>query len=96
MRVRLTRAARNDLQQTANWIAQHNPEASLRLLETIRTILKMIGDHPEIGRTRDELAPRLRGLVAGSQLILYRQDPQAVTIVRILDGRRDLTKLFKD
>ncbi len=56
----------------------------------------MLGDHPQIGRSRPDIAPGLHGHAVSPYLVLYRIDEGAVTIVRIVDGRRDLTQLFQD
>ena len=50
---------------------------------------------PFIGRERSSLAPGLRSLVAGMYVIFYLVERDRVTIVRVLDGRRDIDAEFQ-
>jgi len=57
--------------------------------------------HPRIGPRRSDIAEGARLLIEGHFLILYETHPdmdegpiEAVEIVSIVDGRRDLTELF--
>ena len=94
MRVRLTRAARDDLQAIATYIAQHHPDAARRTVETLRRRFNMIGTLPDLGRIRPDIAAELQAHVAGNYIILYRAAGETLTIVRVVHGRRDLTRLF--
>jgi toxin ParE1/3/4 len=95
MRVRLTKAARTDLEDISDWIAEHNPEASRLTLEALRRRLKMIGDMPRLGRARPDIVSGLTGRVAGNYVVLSQVDPGAVTVVRIVHGKRDVVRLFQ-
>jgi toxin ParE1/3/4 len=95
-KVLLTREARNDLAAIGSWLAQRNPTAARAVIEALRRKLRMLENTPLAGRQRSDLAPGLFGLVTVPYLILYSHDQDTVTIVRILDGRRDLTQLFQD
>lgn len=57
--------------------------------ERLTTAMRELIVHPYLGRARDDLSPGLRGLRAGSHIIFYRSDEQAVTIVRLLHERMD-------
>lgn len=47
-----------------------------------------------LGRTREELSPRLRSWVIGRYVIFYRPMEAGIEIVRILQGARDLPPLL--
>ena len=49
-----------------------------------------------MGRARDELAPGLRSLVVRQYVLFYRVAPDAVQVVRILHGKRDIDSLMKE
>ena len=55
----------------------------------------LLGQYPEIGRERRDIAPGLRYLASGNYLILYRLAPTAVEIVRYVHGRRDLRAMVQ-
>jgi toxin ParE1/3/4 len=53
-------------------------------------------DHPLAGRSREELAPTLRSIVASPYVVFYRVKEDTVQIVRVLHGARDLDAIFAD
>lgn len=57
---------------------------------------EQLADFPELGRVRPKLLPDLRSWAVGDYVIFYRVDPDAVQILRILHGARDLGDLLGD
>ena len=55
---------------------------------------RLLAEHPLIGQARPHLHPDLRGWLVRPYLILYRVDPDYLSIVRIVHGARDLPSLF--
>ncbi len=49
----------------------------------------MLGEHPLIGRARDDLRPGCRSFPVGRHIIYYVARGQTVRIIRILHGRMD-------
>lgn len=87
--------AKADATAIWRWIASDSPRAATALLERFEHVSLMLGEHPEIGRQRDELAQGLRSFPVGAYVLFYRPAPYGAEIVRILDGRQDLkTELF--
>ncbi|QHD70711.1 type II toxin-antitoxin system RelE/ParE family toxin (plasmid) [Sphingobium yanoikuyae] len=88
--------ADDDFERTWLSVALDNDDAADRLLRAINTKIERLRIFPEIGRARDDLKPGARGLVHGSYLILYEYDAAAdsVTIIAIVEGMRDLDRLF--
>lgn len=92
----VSRRAEAELRQIWRYVAAENPAAAERLLLRIDEKLQVLRGFPEIGRLRDDIRPGLRMLVEGSYLLLYGHDAanDAVELVAIVDGRRDLSDLF--
>jgi toxin ParE1/3/4 len=94
-------AAERDLEDIWLRIAADNPLAATRMLHAISAKIERLADHPPMGPRRSDIRPTARMLVEGSYLVLYETHPDtdegpvdAVEIVRVVDGRRDLTSLF--
>ncbi|MDR3475763.1 MAG: type II toxin-antitoxin system RelE/ParE family toxin [Devosia sp.] len=58
-----------------------------------RRTCRLLGDHPQLGSARSEIAEGARVLVIERWLALYRLVEDGVQVVRIVDGARDLTRL---
>lgn len=56
----------------------------------------LLDRHPFAGRSRNEVRPGLRSVVANPHVIFYRVENDAPQIVRILDGRRDIDAIFRE
>ena len=50
---------------------------------------------PFIGRERSSLAPGLRSTLVGNYVIFYTAGTDLITIVRVIDGRRDIDEEFR-
>jgi len=94
--ITLTVAARQDLLAIWAYIATDNVAAADRVLDTLDARMQRLADHPLLGPARLDIAPDLRYLVSDNYLILYRILPDAVEIVRILHGARNLNAIFTD
>ena len=99
--VLLSPAAERDLEDIWLEIAADNRRAATRILRIIAARIESLGDHPRLGPRRKDIRPGARTLIAGRYLVLYETRPDtdegpldAVEIVRVIDGRRDLPTLF--
>ena len=63
------------------------------MLDTIEAKIFLLANNPGLGKSRPEIAADVRSFPVGNYLLLYRQIPGGVEIVRVIHGRRDLTKL---
>lgn len=95
-------AAERDLEDIWLTIADNNPRAATRILRIIGTRIATLAAYPRLGPRRPDIRPRTRVLVERPYLILYEIRPDApdrdvktITIVRVIDGRRDLTRIFR-
>jgi toxin ParE1/3/4 len=103
IRIIYTRRAEDELRAIWRYIAEDNDNepAADRILLAIGEKIELLREHPRIGPRRSDIAESARLLIEGHFLILYETHPdtdeglvEAVEIVSIVDGRRDLTELF--
>ena len=92
---RVSDAARSDLDEIWFYIAQDDPDAADKFIQSLVQRFPIIASQPEIGRKREELAPRLRSFPVGRYLIFYRPIDSGVEIARVLQGARDFPPLFQ-
>ena len=92
MSLRLFRseAAEADLDEIWAHVAADSPLAAERLIHSFEAAELRLADFPELAPARDGLRPGLRMWPVGNDLILYRIAPDAVEVMRILHGARDL------
>ena len=86
--------ARADLLQIDSYIAERNPATADSLAEAINKKFENLLHFPFIGRDRSDLGPGLRSIVADHYVIFYMVEVNRLTIVRVLDGRRDIDAEF--
>jgi toxin ParE1/3/4 len=93
--------AREDLLLIYEFIGLDNRTAAERLLTSIEGKATQLIQHPRLGPRRPHLRPGARVLLEGPYLILYETHPDTdegpidgIEIVRVVDGRRDLTRPF--
>jgi toxin ParE1/3/4 len=96
-----TPQAREDLIEIYTFIGLDRQSAAERVFGRIERKAGLLFDHPRLGMRRPDIRPSTRVLVEGPYLILYETHPDsdegridAVEIVRIVDGRRNLNSLF--
>ncbi len=103
IRIIYTRRAEEELRSIWRYIAEDNDNepAADRILLAIGAKIELLRNHPRLGPRRSDIADSARLLIEGHFLILYETHPdtdegpvEAVEIVSIVDGRRDLTELF--
>ncbi|MEC4880962.1 MAG: type II toxin-antitoxin system RelE/ParE family toxin [Scytonema sp. PMC 1070.18] len=87
--IRTTRAE-EDLIEIWLYIAADNPVAASELVDRIEAKCQMLADSPKLGPARPDIAPELRYSPVGRYVILYREIPGGVEVVRVVHGARDL------
>ncbi|MEO6341234.1 MAG: type II toxin-antitoxin system RelE/ParE family toxin [Caulobacteraceae bacterium] len=95
MRIVLSRAAQQDLDALFDWIAlDGGMDRAEAILRRIDETLFNLASSPGIGRLRRDLDGAPRSFAIWPWLILY--EPTAINdgilVLRIIDGRRDLSK----
>jgi len=94
-RVDRTDQAQRDLEEILSFLDDWSPSAANRFAKTLRERTESLARMPEIGRSREELAPGLRSLTAGRYLIFYRPTEDGIMVIRVAHGSRDIPGLFE-
>jgi toxin ParE1/3/4 len=94
LKIRRLPLAEDDLLDIWASIALHSPRAADRLVARFYEAEDKLAENPLIGEARPELGEGLRKWTVGAYLMFYAVEPDALTIVRVLDGRRDLARVF--
>jgi toxin ParE1/3/4 len=87
--------ARLDMLDISERIAEDNALASDQWIEFMEEKFQTLAQAPMMGRSRDDLAPGLRGFPVGRYIIFYRPIEGGIEIARVLYGGRDLPALFQ-
>jgi toxin ParE1/3/4 len=85
--------AEEDLIEIWTYIAQDNPGAADRLLDTLDEKSRQLADNPRLGAERLDIGPGVRSWRVRSYLILYREYDGGVEVVRYVHGARRLQDL---
>jgi toxin ParE1/3/4 len=102
LRMHITRRADLDLLEIAEHIARDNPRAAIRFLDSAVAGMRFLAQTPKAGPKFQTENLRLAGLRKWSirgfrkYLIFYRVDDDAVRIIRVVHGARDLPILFDE
>jgi toxin ParE1/3/4 len=92
-----TELADQDLFEVSLYIAENRGTAAAeRFIDTMNEKFQLLAKSPQLGRRREELAPRLRSLPVGKYVIFYRPISDGILIVRVLHGARDIISIFEE
>ena len=94
MKLRFRAEAQRDLREIGDFIARDNREAARRFVRLLRGKCGILAANPHIGRERPELCPGIRSYPVGRYVIFYRVLGDAVEIVNIIHGSRDIEAMF--
>ncbi len=91
LRIILTLDARKDLSDILVYTEQQwGRQQRIAYKTLIQSTIRELSRFPMLGRTRDELSAGLRSNLAGSHVIYYWVDNQALVVAHILHSRRDI------
>jgi toxin ParE1/3/4 len=68
--------------------------AADRLIDRLYEKFRTASMHPLTGEARNDLAPGLRIFSVGNYIVVFREIPQGIEVVRVMHGARDLHRLF--
>jgi len=94
-RVTFKPAARTDLDEIFDYIADDDLERAIAFVQKIYEQIGTLAEYPLMGRSREELLPNLRSFPLGNYLIFYFPLKDGVDVVRILRGARNIEALFQ-
>jgi toxin ParE1/3/4 len=86
--------AEADLVDIWRYIAQDSPANADRTLDRIGDTLNRLAVVPFMGQARFDLAPGLRMFPVGSYLIFFRPIESGIEVIRVLHGKRNITRRF--
>ena len=96
--VQLSAAADQDLKDIWRGLAEYRLELADQKINQIVQKFELLSQYPFAGRQRDDILPNLRSIPVDRLLILYQilqeNDREVLEIVRVIDGRRNLNRLF--
>lgn len=101
MKVLISRRAEDDLARIYGYIASRNSDAAERFKREAERALALLAEHPELGPrpgwgTRHS---KLRFWIISrfhNYLIYYEPRETAVSVERVLDGRRDVRRILEE
>ncbi|MEX2621870.1 MAG: type II toxin-antitoxin system RelE/ParE family toxin [Egibacteraceae bacterium] len=86
MRVEWLPEAEQSLAVQLEWIAEHNPRAALDMGDAMHAAVGRLADYPAMARSGRVAGTRELAVVGTPYLVVYRLEPAAVVILRILHG----------
>jgi plasmid stabilization system protein ParE len=101
VKVLISQRAEDDLARIYGYIVGRNPDAAERFRSEAERALALLGKHPELGPRPgwETCHTRLRfWIISGfhNYLIYYEQREDAVSVERVLDGRRDVRRIMQE
>lgn len=93
MKVLFSPESRQDLREIFRYIARDNLDAAIGFVRRLRQRCLDVAPMPNAGRKRDEIRQGFRSVTEGDYVIIYRIRPDAVEILHIVQGNRDLSKI---
>ena len=95
MKIFVSAKADADLLHLFSYLAQRNPIVAEMIVSEIDKKLESLARFPFIGRERSSLGVGMRSVVDGMYVIFYAIERDHITVVRVLDGRRDIDAEFQ-
>lgn len=80
----------DDLDDVWRYLCGFSEVAADRLIDRVEDRTRPLANLPLMGRARPDIHPECRQLVVENYLILYRDTPEQVELVRLVHGARDL------
>lgn len=92
---RLTAKAEEDLLNIWQYIAEDNPQAATKLLNTLNENFVLLAENKYLGVARPDIVLELRHFSVKRYLILYRHITSGIEIVRVVHGARNIHTLIQ-
>jgi toxin ParE1/3/4 len=90
----LSPSSTRGLDQPSQFFLETNIETGERLFKALNERFYSLTQFPNLGKPYPHLHSNIRGLLVEKYIIFYRVTAVQVEIVRVVDGKQDLTKLF--
>lgn len=90
MHLRLSHEAREDLRGIWIYSAQTwGPQQANRYLDAIRAAITGLADGTTVSRSAADVLPGCRRVTSGRHVVYFREDADAVEVIRVLHQRMD-------
>jgi toxin ParE1/3/4 len=83
-----------DLDRLSQYFFETNVEAGEKLFKLLDKKFSALTKFPNLGKPYPHLHSNIRGLLVEKYIIFYRVTTTQVEIIRVVDGRQDLTQIF--
>ena len=91
----LSEQARDDVAEISDFLEDNADEAvARRFVDSFAEACRLLAEKPGIGCPRPGLGLGIRVHLLGSYVILYRDTPDLIVVVRVLHERRDISRIF--
>jgi toxin ParE1/3/4 len=95
-RFRVSRDAEGDLDSIfAYWAERAGLDVADRVVDAITDRFWLLGEHPNAGVAREEIAPGVRCFPAGYYLVYYRKTRRGIEILHVFHGKRDQRRAWR-
>jgi toxin ParE1/3/4 len=92
VKYRLLPRAEVDIEEIGDYISKQSPKAALRIIEAFEQRWSLLALYPFSCASRDDIGAGIRHIAVGEYLTFYRVGTEAVEILRVLHGRRDIDR----
>ena len=92
---RIRPRAKADLIEIWGYIADDSESNADAFIDKLYETIEVLGRQPGLGRHREELALGIRSFPFGRYVIFYHEVSNAIEIVRVLHGARDIESIFE-
>lgn len=91
----LSPIAEQDIDEMVSYIAQENPSAAMKLLDTLYAAMDNLASNPMLGHKREDLTNHsVRFWPFKWHYLIVYKDCLPIEIVRVLSGYRDISSLL--
>jgi toxin ParE1/3/4 len=92
----IIRSSQSEQDLIAIWryIAADNPSAATRLLERIDRRIEALSRYHLLGEHQPQFGENTRRIIEGNYLVFYDALPDAVHVLRVFHGARQIEQLF--
>ena len=77
------------------WAERASPGIADRIIDEITERFWLLGEHPDAGKTSDDIAAGVKCFPAGKYLIYYRATRRGTDILHVFHGARDQWGAFR-
>ena len=92
--LRITAPATQDLEDISNYFLEKSVNAGDKFVKKFSQKCQHIARFPHVGKSYDHVKPGLRGILVMGYIIFYRVSDDDITILRVINGHRNLKDAF--